>query len=145
MLDVFLSAILSSKLGTIPFKKNWHYAWLYTWRYIGFFPGTILNFIPRSIPGAMLGPFPREIHGAKPSEIPIAIPCAMSSSIARFIPSTMRGTITSTIPSEIPGYFPSTNFGANVGTISNVMSDFFQTQFLSLNLVQFLAHFLLKF
>ena len=69
----------------------------------------------------MLGPFLREIPGAIPSEICIIIPCAMSSSI----PSTMLGAIPGTISSEFSCYFPSKNFGANVGTLSDVMLEFF--------------------
>ena len=65
----------------------------------------------------MLGPFPTEILGTIPSEIPIAIPHDMSSSILR--------TMLDIIPSENSCYFPSTNFGANLGTLSDVMLDIF--------------------
>ena len=76
-----------------------------------------------SIPDAMLSPFLGEIPGTIPTEIPVAIPGVMSSSIPGAIPST--------IPYVIPGYFPSSNFTANNGVISDTMLDVFRVQFIS--------------
>ena len=70
----------------------------------------------------MLDVFPGEIHGAILGTNPGSIYGAM------------LGAIPGTIPSQISCHFPSTNFSANVGTLSDVMLDFFITQFLALNL-----------
>ena len=57
-------------------------------------------------------------------------PGAILNFIPRSIPGAMLGPfpreIPSTIPSKISSYFRHKNFGANVGTISDVMSNVFQ-------------------